>query len=423
MQSSLDNRTVSNDIPDPGKNRTFMSIIVPTYNESQNILRLVNAIKDNLPHSVYAEIIIVDDNSPDGTGGIVEKYIENESIQQNQGIYNLKITDNNTDKNCLVKVVHRQNKSGLISAYLRGIECSTGQNILLMDADFSHPPEAIPTLINELLQDPNCIVVCSRYIGSGSILGWPYKRKIISRGAAKIARYGLNVRNVKDPMSNFFAFPRHVIENIKIDSKGYKILIEILVKTRGTLVKEIPYTFIDRKAGESKMDFNVILDYIRSVWYLYRYGQKSAAQFTQIKGEKRKSVFFLSKASRFYTVSAIGVVLNYLISVTLSNGIISNLGHMPAVIIGIVFSITSNFFLNKVWTFEDRNFSFRKTLKQYGLFASFNIFGAAIQLILLFIFLQSGLQYNVSLILAIAIAPISNFLLNKKWTFREKIWS
>lgn len=422
MQSSLDNRTVSNNIPDLGENRTFMSIIVPTYNESQNILRLVNAIKDNLPDSVYTEIIIVDDNSPDGTGRIVEKYIESEAIQQSQANYNLKITDNNTDKNCVVKVIHRQNKTGLISAYLRGIEFSTGQNILLMDADFSHPPETIPSLINELLQDPNCIVVGSRYLNSGSILGWSLKRKIISRAAAKIARYGLNVRNINDPMSNFFAFPRHVIENIRIDSKGYKILIEILVKVRGIRVKEIAYTFTDRKSGESKMDFNVILDYISSVWYLYRYGQKSAKQITQIK-QKRKSVFFLSKASRFYTVSAIGVILNYLASITLSNGIISNLGHIQAVIIGIILSINSNFFLNKVWTFEDTNFSVRTTLKQYGLFASINTLGAVIQLILLYIFLESGLQYDLSLILAVAIAPISNFLLNKKWTFREKMWS
>lgn len=135
-----------------------------------------------------------------------------------------------------------------------------------MDADFSHPPETIPLLVEELRKDPNCIVIGSRYISRGSIIGWPYKRRVISKGAAKIARHGLKVRNVSDPMSGFFAFPRHVIKNIKFDTKGFKILLEILVKSRDIRVKEVPYTFRDRKSGQSKMNFNVILDYAGAVW-------------------------------------------------------------------------------------------------------------------------------------------------------------
>ena len=96
---------------------------------------------------------------------------------------NLKSDDN--IGNCLIKVIHRPNKRGLISAILQGIESSTGQNILIMDADFSHPPETIPRLIDELLQDPNCIVIASRYISGGSIMGWPYKRRILSSGASQ----------------------------------------------------------------------------------------------------------------------------------------------------------------------------------------------------------------------------------------------
>jgi dolichol-phosphate mannosyltransferase len=87
-----------------------------------------------------------------------------------------------------------------------------------------------------------------------------------------------------------------------------------------------------------------------------------------------------------------------------------------------MFSITSNFFINKAWTFEDKNFSVRYTLRQYGTFAGISSIGAAIQLALLFLFVESGLQYGLSLIMAVAIASASNFLLNKKWTFREKVW-
>ncbi len=402
-----------------------LSIIIPTYNESENILKLIQEIKANLPSNIITEIIVVDDNSPDGTGKIVENYVNNHiniDVPLQQQFHSK--DDNQT---CLVKVIHRRNKTGLIPAILEGVESSKGENILIMDADFSHPPETIPHLVEELRQDPNCIVIASRYISSGSIVGWPYKRRVISRGAAKIARHGLKVRNVTDPMSGFFAFPRHVIENIKFDTKGFKILLEILVKSRDIRVKEVPYTFHDRKSGQSKMNFNVILDYAGSVWQLYRYGQKSKRHI-QKKEEKRKSVLFLSKASRFYTVTASGLLINYLLSFMLADNIaysvksLSNQWYLQATLIGIIISITSNFFLNKIWTFEDRDLSVVKTLKQYGSFAGISAVGAAIQLLLLYLLVvEYGLQYRISLILAVAIASMSNFLLNKKWTFRENL--
>jgi dolichol-phosphate mannosyltransferase len=403
-----------------------LSIIIPTYNESENILKLISAIKTNLPSDIITEIVVVDDNSPDQTGRIVENYIQNNIATDTSSLqhqFNSKV-DN---QNCLVRVIHRKNKTGLIAAILEGVESSKGESILIMDADFSHPPETIPLLVEELRKDPNCIVIGSRYISRGSIVGWPFKRRVISRGAAKIARHGLKVSNVSDPMSGFFAFPRHVIKNIKFDTKGFKILLEILVKSRDIRVKEVPYTFRDRKSGQSKMNFNVILDYAAAVWQLYRYGQKSK-QRTLRKEEKRKSVLFLSKASRFYTVAASGLLINYLISFMLADNVansvksLSNLWYLQATLIGIIISITSNFFLNKIWTFEDRDLSVVKTLKQYCSFAGISAVAAAIQLLLLYLLVvEYGLQYRISLILAIAIASISTFLLNKKWTFRENL--
>ena len=403
-----------------------LSIIIPTYNESENILKLIGAIKSNLPSNIITEIIVVDDNSPDGTGKIVENYIHNNigtdsSLQQQQ--FHSKV-DN---QKCFVRIIHRKDKTGLIPAILEGIESSIGESILIMDADFSHPPETIPLLVEELRRDPNCIVIGSRYISRGSIIGWPYKRRVISKGAAKIARHGLKVRNVSDPMSGFFAFPRHVIKNIKFDTKGFKILLEILVKSRDIRVKEVPYTFRDRKSGQSKMNFNVILDYAGAVWQLYRYGQKSKRRIQKMD-EKRKSVLFISKASRFYTVGASGLLINYLISFLLADNVansvksLSNTWYLQATLVGIIISTTSNFFLNKIWTFEDRDLSVGKTLKQYCSFAGISAVGATIQLLLLYLLVVDyGLQYRVSLIIAIAIASISNFLLNKKWTFQENL--
>jgi dolichol-phosphate mannosyltransferase len=392
---------------------TGVSIIIPTYNESQNILRLIEAIRDNLLHDIFTEVVVVDDNSPDGTGTIVEKYI-----------HDMTRTDesNQRSKQFLVKAIHRYGKSGLISAILEGVASSSAEYILVMDADFSHSPQMIPIMVNELLHNPDHIVVASRYSKGGSVVGWPIKRKIISKGATMIARRILKLCNVSDPMSGFFACRRNMIESIKIDTIGYKLLLEVLVKTNNRMVKEIPYTFTDRKFGQSKMDFNIILDYIKAIWHLYRHGQKSKRQTLQTKEEKRKSVLFLYKAGRFFTVGGTGLLVNYLVSYLLSNGILARLWYIEATIIGIACSITSNFFLNKAWTFEDRNFSARHTLKQYGLFVAISSAGAALQLIILYLLVQSGEPYEISLILAVVIASMGNFLLNKKLTFREKLW-
>ena len=378
------------------------------------------------------EIIVVDDNSPDHTGNIVESYSENNIELQDlerleTGSHESRggrFDRNSHTSGYSIKVVHRSQKSGLVSAILEGIKSSTGQYILVMDADLSHSPEIIPKMISELEKPEIDIVVASRYAIGGSIIGWPTKRRFLSKGAVKLAKYGLPIRKeVQDPMSGFFALKRHILENITIDSAGYKILLEILVKASEARVKEVPYTFKDRKAGQSKLDQHVILEYIRAVYSLYRYGQKSPRRETRERGiERRRSVLFLSKAGRFYTVGASGLLLNYMVSVLLANNPTINSGYFQSTIVGIIVSNISNFLLNKFWTFEDRDFSLRRTLKQYALFAGISSGGAAIQLGSLYVFMQSGLSYEVSLITAVAIASVSNFLLNKKWTFGEKIW-
>ena len=405
-----------------------VSIIIPTYNESENILKLIDAIKANLPDNIIAEIIIVDDNSPDGTGTIVEDYIQtnknSRSINNSQLSATNKFEHTTTDdlisSTIQIKVIHRKKKFGLIPAILNGITSSVGKYILIMDADFSHPPETIPKLIHELIRDPDSIVVASRYTLGGSIEGWPYKRRLLSSSAVKIARRSLRVHDVNDPISGFFAISRNVIENVRIDTMGYKILLEILVKVKDIRVKEIPYTFVNRRFGRSKLQLSVVLDYIRSVWRLYRYGQKTKNREKSYV-EKRNSVRFLSKVGRFYTVGASGLMLNFLISYLLSNTI-TNMWYIHATIIGITFSITSNFIFNKIWTFEDTKFSLKRTLNQYGLFVLISVCGAALQLGLLYFFVQSGFQYGLSLVLAVSFASTNNFLLNKKLTFHEKIW-
>ncbi|MFB5613859.1 MAG: glycosyltransferase [Candidatus Nitrosomaritimum yanchengensis] len=376
-----------------------VSIIIPTYNESRNIIGILKSIGENLPKNITAEAIVVDDNSPDLTGKIVEEYLKNVK----------KIAGYTMD------IIHRTSKNGLSSAILSGVQRAKGDTIVVMDSDFSHPPQIIPKMIESLKKYQCDMVVASRYINGGKIKGWTLKRKIMSKVATLIATKGLGVKT-KDPMSGFFAFKKNILKGINFDAIGYKILLEILVKKSGIAVKEIPYTFENRSFGSSKLDSSTVADYFKSVWKLYKFGK------SEEKGEKRKSVRFISKASRFYTVGLSGFGVNYLISLLFAGGI-SDMWYLHANLIGIIASITTNFLLNKTWTFGDRNFSRKRTLKQYGKFVTFSSLGALVQLGMVFYLVDGyGLSYPISLVLAVLTAAFGNYVLNKKYTFKEKVW-
>lgn len=376
-----------------------VSIIIPTYNESRNIIGILKSIGENLPKNISAEAIVVDDNSPDLTGKIVEEYLKNVK----------KIAGYTMD------IIHRTSKNGLSSAILSGVQRAKGDTIVVMDSDFSHPPQIIPKLIESLKKYQCDMVIASRYINGGKIKGWTLKRKIMSKVATLIATKGLGVKT-KDPMSGFFAFKKNILKGINFDAIGYKILLEILVKKSGIAVKEIPYTFENRSFGSSKLDSSTVTDYFKSVWKLYKFGK------SEEKGEKRKSVRFISKASRFYTVGLSGFGVNYLISLLFAGGI-SDMWYLHANLIGIIASITTNFLLNKTWTFGDRDFSKKRTLKQYGKFVTFSSLGALVQLGMVFYLVDGyGLSYPVSLVLAVLTAAFGNYVLNKKYTFKENVW-
>ncbi|MBA4717611.1 MAG: glycosyltransferase family 2 protein [Nitrosopumilus sp.] len=380
--------------------RPQVSIIIPTYNESQNILNVLKSIGDIIPKNIFTEAIVVDDNSPDGTGKIVEDYLKN--VKKIAGY--------------TIDIIHRTTKNGLSSAILSGIQHATSDTIVVMDSDLSHPPQIIPKMIDVLKKYQCDLVVASRYITGGNIQGWTTKRKLMSKIATMIAKKGLGVKT-KDPMSGFFAFKKNIIKELNFDALGYKLLLEILVKTKGLNIKEIPYTFENRKFGSSKLDYSTIVDYFKSVWKLYKNGK------IKTTNEKRNSVRFLSKAARFFTVGASGLAVNYIISTLFTSGL-TDFWYIHANIFGIIASISTNFILNKVWTFEDRDFSRKKTLSQFGKFSMFSSIGALVQIGIVFWLVDTyDISYPLALISAITTAAFSNFVLNKKLTFKEKLWN
>ncbi len=381
------------------KKTAQVSIIIPTYNESQNILNVLKSIGDIIPKNILTEAIVVDDNSPDGTGKIVEDYLKN--VKKIAGY--------------TIDIIHRTTKNGLSSAILSGIQRATGDTIVVMDSDLSHPPKIILKMIETLKQYQCDMVIASRYITGSQINGWNKKRKMLSKVATMIAKKGLGIKT-NDPMSGFFAFRKGILKGLNFDAIGFKILLEILVKKRELNIKEIPYTFQNRKFGSSKLDFSTILDYFKSVWKLYR--SKKSEENT----EKRSSIKFFSKAGRFYTVGATGLAINYLVSLMFSGGL-TEIWYLHANILGIIASMTFNFVLNKWWTFGDRNFSFKKTISQYSKFIMFSSFGALIQLSVVFLLVDNyDWIYTTALGIGVLTGAFSNFILNKKWTFKEKLW-
>ena len=390
------------------------SIVIPTTLSNPMILDLMKSIVGAIPKNISVEILLVE-NAADSIASDEKWHEKKESIaDQLKKIEEIPDSKNNL----LIKFIRKAIQGGKVFAILEGVKSASAKNLIIMNDDFTHPPEVLPSMM-ELLSKQGCMVVASRYTEGGSIVGRNALRRLLGRGAAGVARYGLKVKNVKDPASSFIGFPRAVLEGIPINGNTYSLSLEILVKSKGLQVQEIPYCFRENPSSVEKM-LPSFIRYVKSIVHLYRYGPKRTESREAVG--YRKSVKFLSKAGRFYTVGASGLLVNYLVSTIISNGAISHLWYMHGTFIGILVSIVSNFFLNKLWTFEDRDFSLGRTIKQFSLFLLISSFGAAIQLAFVYLFVESGFSYALSLLCAVAIASGSNFLLNKKLTFKDKLW-
>jgi dolichol-phosphate mannosyltransferase len=261
------------------KNPPLFSIIIPTYNESQNIVNLVNSINNSVKGQGIYEIIIIDDNSPDCT---VNKIIEAFDEKKGFNLYNIRDTVGvqshkhyfiypHDDESFFIKIVKRKERSGLISAIYEGFKSSISDYLIVMDADFSHTPLHIISLIGEI-RNSNCdLVIASRYLKGGKIVGWTSKRIFYSKFATNLSKLIFRLSNVSDPMSGFFVTKRDVVRKMEFNTSGFKILLEILVKSKSIKIKEIPYTFTDRTNGSSKLNSKVTIDFFKSLYILHKH--------------------------------------------------------------------------------------------------------------------------------------------------------
>ena len=227
-----------------------LAVIIPTYNEKENAEKIIHAV---LGIDDGIDILIVDDNSPDGTGEIVDSIIE---------------TNNR------VHVIHREGKLGLGSAYIAGfkwaLENPDALYVFEMDADFSHDPAAILEFL-EAIQE-NDLVLGSRYLHGINVVNWPLRRLILSYGANVYTRIVTGLP-LKDSTGGFKCFRREVLQQLPLDtirSDGYSFQIEVnfLCWKKKFRVKEIPIIFVDRRVGISKMSRKIIWEAAFMVWRL-----------------------------------------------------------------------------------------------------------------------------------------------------------
>jgi dolichol-phosphate mannosyltransferase len=221
------------------------TVCLPTYNERENLPRMIEALRPVLRDG--DRVLVIDDNSPDGTGEVADALAATHPF---------------------VAVLHRPHKEGLGRAYIAGFERALAEGaelVLEMDCDFSHDPADVPRLI-ETAENGADLVLGSRYVPGGGTRNWGLARRLISRGGSVYTGLFLHM-GVKDPTGGFKCFRRQVLEQLDLDSltpRGYAFQIEMTYRAKqaGFKVVEIPITFVDRVVGQSKMSRSVVLEAI-----------------------------------------------------------------------------------------------------------------------------------------------------------------
>ena len=353
-----------------------LSLIIPTYNEKENIQKLLKKIYFEFEvNKINGEIIVVDDGSPDGTGEIVEE---------------LK-TKYNT-----LQIINRKGKLGLSSAILEGFSKAESEILGVMDADLSHPSKKINEMYQAIKKDDFDLVIGSRYIKRGKIKGWNFKRKLMSKTATLLARV---FTSVKDPMTGFFMIKKECIKGKKLNPKGFKILLELIIKADYKKIKEVPITFINRTKGKSKAGANEIIYYLKNLIGYLPYKKNIIIEFF-----------------RFAFIGFIGTIINLLVLYFLTEFL--EVYYMISAVFAFVIAATNNFIFNKIWTFKEK---IKLNLgKKYLQFFFVSLIALFVNLFFLYTVTEFlGIYYLISQVIAIGIALSVNFLGNKIWTFSK----
>lgn len=356
-------------------------VVIPTYNEAGTIRELIEALEELSRRSVI-RVVIVDDDSTDGTIGIIEEMME---------------------KHGNIILVERGRKLGFGTAIIDGFKAAlslepAAEFIVTMDADLSHDPREVPSLVEAC--DKDSLVVGSRYIKGGEIHGWGLYRKTVSRAANFLARVFVNIP-ARDCTSGFRCYRADLVQTIlpSLEGVGYDIQIETLYETarHGFSIDEKSITFRERRSGESKLKRGDIWDFIKGIYTLFR---RSGEWKRVIKfGIVGLSGAFVNEGLLWFLTDLVGIF--YLVSAVISTEA----------------AIINNFLWNETWTFRDRAEGALKA--SFSRFVKFNLgrmVGMVMGVALLAFFTEIfGVYYLSANILAVGIVLIWNYLMSTVW--------
>lgn len=369
-----------------------LSVILPTFNEEQNIQILIPRLTQVLENAnIEFEILVVDDNSPDKTYHKVRDFAKNDSR---------------------IRLIRRIEERGLSSAVVTGMASAAGHYYIVMDADMQHDESILPVMLEHLKK--NDIVVGSRLVGEGSYGSMSKIRHLMSKMATVAARLILRI-SVKDPMSGFFGIRKEYFDKIsnQLDPKGFKILLEILARSKDATMTEVGYEFRNRNYGTTKLTGSVIFQYLIALIEI-RFGYKIPVTFF-----------------KYAIVGSLGVVVN-LFGQFLSTFLFgleykrdTLLRPSFAVAIGFELSVLFNYFANNFWTFKEVSRSgFVSHFIGGFKFQIVSIYGFVIQIAVWHLLLQLmpetflvEAQSYIANLGGILFATVNNYYLNKNFTW------
>jgi len=369
-----------------------ITIVSPTFNEAENVPRLVHDVSAALSGIDY-ELLIADDDSPDRTWAVAQEL---------------------ANQNPRIRVLRRTRNRGLSAAVAEGFLSSSSDYVGVIDADLQHDPAILPQMIAALDAGAE-VAVGSRYVEGGGTGTWNASRRFQSWVATKLARTFLGVE-LTDPMSGYFILRREDFNRIhkQLDSSGFKILLEIIARLAPSKLKEIPYTFRTRVAGESKLSSKVVLQYLGQLWKL-----SSVSRYTPVRFVK------------FALVGASGVIVNLCAFLVFAR--LLGLRDWRISALATVFANLTNYILNNAWTFVDRRHGGWSLLRGYVSYLGLSLVGLSTTTLTFAgltraheIYLRplqpSKESYILALgiqLFAILVGTVFNYELNSRFTWRK----
>jgi dolichol-phosphate mannosyltransferase len=353
-----------------------LSIVVPTFNERQNVRELISRLEVAL-RGISWELIFVDDDSPDGTSGEVKAIAARDSRLR-----------------CLRRIGRR----GLSSACIEGMLSGAAPTLVVMDADLQHDETKIPAMLEEMEAKDADLVIASRYTAGGTVGEWNKTRAFMSRLATRFSRLVCR-QEISDPMSGFFMIKAAALERCVHDlsGKGFKILLDIVASSReGLCVAEVPYSFRERIHGESKLDSLVMWDFGMLL------AEKTVGQYIPVR--------FLA----FTLVGGAGVLVHMAVLATLR---LTEMSFPTAQGVATVVAMVFNFWMNNLLTYRDRRLRGTRWLTGLLSFMLACGLGAVANVGIASYLFRSNAQWVVAALAGIAVGAVWNYAITQLYTW------